>query len=539
MVEKINCPQVAVIGTGYWGRNLVRNFHSLGALKLVCDSDAQTLAAIRDAYPGVEAVDSLDDVLKDDAIAGVVLATPAPTHARLAIKALKAGRDVFVEKPLALTMEDGQNMVSLAKREGRILMVDHLLNRHPAVLRLKELVRAGELGRICHIYSRRLNFGKIKREENALWSLAPHDISLIMNLLDEMPITVQAAGGSYLTQGIEDVADADLLFPAGITAHISVSWLNPFKEQRLVVVGLDQMAVFDDTAPWSEKLVLYPHRLKWQGLVPETTKADGEAVTLSEDEPLKEQCLAFLKAIESRNQPPDSHGDEALKVLSVLTAMDRSLKESRPQTPAPFSLGEGYFVHPTALIDPDAVIGSGTKIWHFSHILSGSHIGANCNLGQNVVVGPRVRVGQGCKIQNNVSVYEGVELEDEVFCGPSMVFTNVHNPRAFIRRMGEMKRTLVKRGATIGANATIVCGHTLGQYSFIAAGAVVASDVPDQAVMMGVPARQNGWICRCGEKLNASLLCPACGLSFSKSPGGLKLNDDAPSPSILSSSAVK
>ncbi|MDR2442678.1 MAG: Gfo/Idh/MocA family oxidoreductase [Deltaproteobacteria bacterium] len=521
MVETSSTPKVAVIGTGYWGRNLVRDFYNLGALKTVCDSDRETLKNICQNYPGVNGVMSLEEVLADPQVAGVVLATPAPSHARLAISAMEAGRDVLVEKPLALTMEDGRAMVSLAKSEGRILMVDHLLNRHPAVTRLKEFIRAGQLGRICHVYSRRLNFGKIKREENAFWSLAPHDISLIMNLLGETPVSVQAAGGSFLTTGVEDVAYADLLFPAGITAHISVSWLNPFKEQRLVVIGLEQMAVFDDTAPWESKLMLYPHRLKWQGLVPEADKAEGQPIPIPQDQPLKGQCQAFLKAIESRVQPPDSHGDEALRVLAVLTAMDRSLKESRPQVPELYSPSEGYSVHPTAVIDQEVIIGENTKIWHFSHILAGSKIGPNCNIGQNVVIGPHAKVGRGCKIQNNVSVYEGVELEDDVFCGPSMVFTNVHNPRAFIRRMSELRPTLVRRGATIGANATIVCGHTLGEYSLIGAGAVVASDVKSHAVMVGVPARQKGWICRCGTNLGPDLRCPACGQSYREIPEGL------------------
>jgi UDP-2-acetamido-3-amino-2,3-dideoxy-glucuronate N-acetyltransferase len=527
MGETIRPPKVAVIGTGYWGRNLVREFYGLGALKLVCDTCGQTLKAITQAYPGVSGVMSLEEVLADPEVVGVVLATPAPSHFKLALEVMAAGRDVLVEKPLALNMDNGRALVDQAKKGGRILMVDHLLNRHPAIICLKELVQSGRLGRICHIYSRRLNFGKIKREENAFWSLAPHDISLIINLLGEMPLSVYAAGGSFLTPGVEDVAYADLQFPAGITAHISVSWLNPFKEQRLVVVGLDQMAVFDDNAPWESKLVLYPHRISWQGLVPETVKAEGEPVVILHDQPLKGQCQNFLKAIESRVQPPDSHGDEALKVLSILTALENSLRENRPQNIEPSITSKSYSVHPTAIVEPDAVIGQNTKIWHFSHILTGSTIGAGCNIGQNVVIGPRVKVGQGCKIQNNVSVYEGVELEDDVFCGPSMVFTNVHNPRAFIRRMSEMRLTLVKRGASIGANATIVCGHVLGEYCFIGAGAVVTTDVKAHAIMTGVPARQTGWVCSCGSKLSAALECSACGQSFKETPAGLAARDQA------------
>jgi len=179
----------------------------------------------------------------------------------------------------------------------------------------------------------------------------------------------------------------------------------------------------------------------------------------------------------------------------------------KSETPCPAS---SFFVHPTAVIDDCVSIGKDTKIWHFSHVLSGTVIGEECNIGQNVVIGPDVHIGRKCKIQNNVSVYPGVTLEEGVFCGPSMVFTNVCNPRAEIRKMDEARLTLVKRGVTIGANATIVCGHTLGCYSFIGAGAVVTKDVPDYALVVGNPAKQIGWVCQCGEKLAVNLLCHKC-----------------------------
>jgi UDP-2-acetamido-3-amino-2,3-dideoxy-glucuronate N-acetyltransferase len=167
-----------------------------------------------------------------------------------------------------------------------------------------------------------------------------------------------------------------------------------------------------------------------------------------------------------------------------------------------------YFAHPTAIVDPNVTVGAGTKIWHFSHVLGGSVVGERCVLGQNVVVGPDVRIGNGCKIQNNVSVYKGVTLEDDVFCGPSMVFTNVLNPRAFIERKDEFRPTLVRRGATIGANATIVCGNTIGEYAMVGAGAVVTRNVPAFALVIGAPAKFLGWISRSGDRLGADLVCP-------------------------------
>ncbi|MCK8604370.1 acetyltransferase [Syntrophobacteraceae bacterium DRH4] len=180
-----------------------------------------------------------------------------------------------------------------------------------------------------------------------------------------------------------------------------------------------------------------------------------------------------------------------------------------------------FFVHPTSVVDHNVSIGAGTKIWHFSHVLSNSTIGQNTNIGQNVVVGPDVPIGSNCKIQNNVSVYKGVILEDGVFCGPSMVFTNIYNPRAELRKMDQVRPTVVKRGATLGANCTIVCGVTIGRYAFVGAGAVVTRNVPDYALVVGNPARQIGWACQCGERLTEGFDCLMCGNKYLKTEQGL------------------
>lgn len=516
--------KVAVAGCGYWGKNLVRNFHALGALGAVCDADEATLGAVEKQYPGVRALSSYAQVLKDETIRAVVIATPAETHGALVRETLLAGKDVFVEKPLCLSVEEGTALVALARRQGRILMVGHLLWYHPAVLKLKALMEAGELGRIRYLYSNRLNLGKIRREENILWSFAPHDISVILGLLGELPAAVQAQAGNYLHQQIADVTVSLLSFPSGIKAHIFVSWLHPYKEQKLIVVGDRKMAVFDDMEK-KDKLLLYPHSIEWKHNVPVANKAEAQPVSFDMDEPLRAECRHFLDCLATR-ACPRTDGEEGVRVLTVLQQCQQALEVgAQMKTVAAVRPDRGYFAHESAFIDDGVEIGKGTSIWHTSHILKGTRIGTHCKIGQNVVVGPNVVVGNGVKIQNNVSVYEGVTLEDYVFCGPSMVFTNVFNPRSEIPRMQELRPTLVKRGATLGANCTILCGLTVGRYSFIGAGAVVTKDVPDHALVRGNPARVSGWMCACGIKLTAKgkrVRCSACGAQYARTPAGMQ-----------------
>jgi predicted dehydrogenase/acetyltransferase-like isoleucine patch superfamily enzyme len=519
---------IAVIGSGYWGKNLVRNFHQLGVLKLICDKNENIVNQFKKQCTDVETCLNLEEVLCHEDIKAVVVATPAETHFAVANKALLSGKHVFVEKPLALTEEEGQQLVKLAEQSELILMVGHILHYHPALIKLKELINSGELGKIQYLYSNRLNIGKIRNEENILWSFAPHDISAILMLLGEMPESVSATGGSYLQRKIPDTTLTAMDFPSGVKAHIFVSWLHPFKEQKLVVVGDKKMAVFDDVS--EEKLFLYHHRIDWLDRIPVASKEEAEVVSFHREEPLRVECRHFLECIENKQQPR-TDGQEGLRVLKILQASQESLddngcnihisshlKEKKKSSPSAIvdAVKKDWFAHESAYLDTDVKIGENTKIWHFSHILSGSRIGKNCNIGQNVVIGPDVIIGNGCKVQNNVSIYKGVTLEDHVFCGPSMVFTNVYNPRSEISKMDEIRNTIVKQGATIGANATIICGNTIGQYAFIGAGAVITTTVPDYALMVGNPAQQIGWSCRCGERLSEQLECISCSRKFMK-----------------------
>jgi predicted dehydrogenase len=313
-------PSIAVIGCGYWGKNLVRNFHRLGALSLCCDSTPEGRATAQEIAPHCRVIADLDQAL-DANVAGIVIATPAETHYEVARAALLAGKDVFVEKPLALTYEQGSLLVRLAEERGRILMVGHVLEYHPAIVRLLELVRAGTLGKVHYISSNRLNLGKVRREENILWSFAPHDIAIILRLMDDMPFQVSAHGGSYVQPNIADVTITHLLFNNGVRAHIYVSWLHPFKEQRLVVVGSRKMASFDDV---TKQLVLYDQRVEVQEGQPVPIKGSGETVEFGADEPLLLECRAFLEAIETRRTPV-TDGQSGLRVLQVLQAAQRSL----------------------------------------------------------------------------------------------------------------------------------------------------------------------------------------------------------------------
>jgi UDP-2-acetamido-3-amino-2,3-dideoxy-glucuronate N-acetyltransferase len=318
-----NPPPVAVIGAGYWGINHVRNFYELGALSLVCDTSPDSLSRIKEKTPAVRIETDFERVLRDGSIRGVVIATPAETHYRMARAAIEAGKDVLVEKPLTLDLKEAERLAVLADERGAVLMVGHLLEYHPAVLRLRDLIGSGALGELRYIYANRLNLGKVRREENILWSFAPHDIAIILRLVGAFPSHVTATGGAYLQPHIADVTVTHLEFPTGIRAHIFVSWLHPYKDHRLVVVGSKRMAVFDDVLA-ENKLLVYDQGVEFVNGEPVTRKSVGVAEEIEKAEPLRRECLHFLQCIKTREKPL-TDAQSALRVLRVLDAAENSL----------------------------------------------------------------------------------------------------------------------------------------------------------------------------------------------------------------------
>jgi UDP-2-acetamido-3-amino-2,3-dideoxy-glucuronate N-acetyltransferase len=315
--------KIAVIGAGYWGVNLVRVFSELGVLGKICDFNADRLAQVASQFPGVATENTLEAVLHDPAIDAVAIATPAETHYNLAREALQAGKDVYVEKPLTLHCEEADTLTKMAERMGRILMVGHLLEYHPAITTLQDMIERGELGKVEYIYSNRLNMGKVRREENALWSFAPHDISVILLLLKALPIQVTATGGAYLQPNIADVTVSTMLFDRGVRAHLFVSWLHPYKEQKLVVVGEHRMAVFDDVRK-TEKLQVYDKKIDLVNGQFVVGKPEARTINFPVGEPLRLECEHFLECLQTR-KTPKTDGNDGWRVLKVLEASQRSL----------------------------------------------------------------------------------------------------------------------------------------------------------------------------------------------------------------------
>ena len=325
---------VAVVGVGGWGKNLVRNYSQMreARLKYLCDLDERKLAAVHAQFQAERATTDFDELLADPALDAVIIATTGPTHYALCKRALEAGKDVYVEKPFVLSVPEAEELVALAAERKRVLMVGHLLEYHPVVQKLREMIEKGELGKIRYIYSQRLNLGTVRMDENALWNFAPHDISVILHLLGANPTDVSARGQSYLQKGIEDVVFLAINFGDQAMGHVHVSWLDPHKTRRLTIVGSKRMAVFDDLEP-NEKLKVYDKGAEistdydtfaeYVGL----RFGDITVPYIRVGEPLRIECEHFLRCVRERTQPL-SDGQDGLRVVRVLQAASDSLRQN-------------------------------------------------------------------------------------------------------------------------------------------------------------------------------------------------------------------
>jgi len=314
--------KVAVVGCGHWGKNLVRIFSELGALQAICDSDAALAEKFSLDYE-IPALD-FDTVLGSDCD-GVVIAAPATLHATLAEKAFAAGKHVYIEKPLAMTLGDADRIIAAGQHAERHLMVGHLLQYHPVFACLREMVAQGKFGELRYIYSSRLSFGKVRAEEDVVWSFAPHDISMILSLIGHNVESVRCEASDILQAGISDMASLHLRFENGLKAHVSCSWLHPYKEQKLVVIGDKGMAVFDDTMDWNQKLAVYDHEINMQVSPPVSRRADVQFEKVPKGEPLKAECQYFLSLMAGQVNPL-TDGSEGRRVLQVLAAASASIE---------------------------------------------------------------------------------------------------------------------------------------------------------------------------------------------------------------------
>lgn len=502
----MSCIKVVVIGAGNWGKNHVRVFHKIGALAAVADASEGLLEKVREQYPGIRVTSSYTDIINDNCVDAVVIATPAQTHFTIAKEALKSGKHVLVEKPMTLSVNEAEELINIAYKNKRVLMVGHLLLYKQAVQKIIDLVDKGYIGNVQLVEMRRLKMGKVRSQENVLWSFAPHDIAILLSLIKEPVKSVSVSGLTAIQPNIEDNLHLHITFTNKAKAHIHASWLWPENERKTVIIGTDGMITYDE---YSNKVWFHK-----KGINKDLSIRDEgvEELSFGVEDILEHEAKHFVNCI-LMDINPLTDGKKGKEVIEILALADESLGKT---------LGsKKYFVHESAYLDEPVKVGSGTKIWHFSHVMSGAEIGDNCKIGQNVFIANRVKIGNNVKIQNNVSVYEGVTLEDDVFCGPSMVFTNVKTPRsAFPRNNSEdYIKTLVKRGASIGANATIVCGVTIGEWAFVAAGAVVTKDIPPYAMVAGVPARIIGRMCQCGAQLvfdAKKAICNECGRVYEK-----------------------
>ena len=535
--------RVAQVGLGAWGQNLVRNLDVLGELTWICDdSDARRETFAR-RFPNAMPTNSYEELLADTDLEAVVIATPVPTHYALAKQALEAGKHVFVEKPPSMRAAEMEELVELSEARGKVLMPGHLLLYHPGVRKLKELVDTGDLGEVLCIYGNRQNLGTIRKDENALWSLGVHDVSVILHLADEEPSEVWARGNAFLNPGVEDVVFCFLRFPSGKIAHLHLSWLDPHKMRKLTVVGRDKMAVFDDME-LERKVTIYE---KW----PEQAGADLRRVADAHgrhpqpEDPHRRAAATRALALpaararglgrgrgarRARRRAGARAAPELARDMSGSTTSRSSGDRPRrgsTETAVVYPgtvLGEGVKVLEHAVVGkqpalsprstakreplPPVELGDGTIVSTGAVVFAGSTIGARVILGdqscvrERVTVGDDVVLGRGSIIENDTTVGAMTKiqaeayitaystLEEHVFIAPCVVTSNDNLMGRTERRHDLIEGPTIRRGARIGAGAVLCPAVEIGEEAFVGAGAVVTKDVPARTLVVGNPARK-------------------------------------------------
>ena len=493
--------KIGLAGCGQWGKNLVREFNNLNVLSHIFEINQKTVDQFKNIYPNITFTNNWDDIINNQEISAVCISLPAEYHYKYAKDALLNNKDVYVEKPITLNLEEAEELINLSHKNNKILMVGHILQYHPCIEKIKELIKNGEIGRIINIISNRLNLGTFRTFENVLWSFAPHDISVILSLCDDtLPDVLYCTGKDNLTKGIHDITNTVLEWKdKNIYVNINVNWLNPFKEQKLTIIGEKGMILFDDTLK-EDKLKLFKDYIKWSDTIPiypSPNKSDGIVIDCDyEKSPLYKECKHFIECCQERKTPITS-GEEGLRVLKVLNYSTNSLHNDGKKIYLS-DYHKEYFSHPTSIIDQGCLINKNAKIWHFTHVTKNAIIGENTSIGQNCYIDGLL--GKNCKVQNNISVYNGVECSDNVFIGPSAVFTNDINPRCEYPKNGNYVKTIIKQGVSIGAGSVIRCGVTLNEYCFIGCGSVVVKDVPSYKIVVGNPAKVIGEIDKLGNR---------------------------------------
>lgn len=490
---------VGVVGCGYWGPNLARSFDNLSntTLNAICDQSPARIAQMRALYENATFYDDYQHMLNHPSLDAVVIATPLRSHHRLAKSALLAGKHVLIEKPMARTTRECEELIHLAEQQDVVLMVGHTYLYSAAVSKVLEIIRSGDIGDIRYINCQRLNLGLFQHDINVAWDLAPHDLSIIHQVMRDLPSSVNCQGNSHLREGIQDVINMSLMFDGNRFATIQNSWLEPKKVRQMTFVGSRKMILYDDLQPL-EKIRIYdvrvdppPHYHNFSEFQYSYHYGDCHIPRINQWEPLVKMSQHFADCI-TKHEQPLSCGSNGRDLVRILEASDRSLALGGSS----ITLDHSATGLPLAGIGSDVRIGKGVKLHGFTN-LYGCVIGDHTRIGCFVEIQRGARIGARCKISSHSFICEGVTLEDEVFIGHGVMFTNDKNPRATTalgipQSPGEWtcQPTVVRRGASIGSGATILSGIVIGENAMIGAGSVVTRDVLPNTTVAGNPARQ-------------------------------------------------